>query len=470
MNQRGRRLPAAAAAFVLIAIALLAVRPAPTPGPFLRDFEAYWSAGATWNARADPYGRAIWNVERSVPGVDAAHDEVLPFVGPPAALPLWGAIARLPYAVAAKLWAAALVLAILALAAVAVLGSAAGAASWLSFAAAVAFTVAFGPVTSDFALGQVALMAFLAASVVALLPQRVLAAGIAAFAAFLQPNVALGLASQLGRNRTTLALALAGVATYVAAALASGWNWPLAYSDRLRPHEAVERFSAIQITPAAIAHGAGATPAIASTVALIAAAAAIVAAVGMWRHVAGFARFAAFAPLAPFVASFFHEHDMVVAYVAAVWCAVCTRGSVRTLALIGTLLVAVDWLGLAQRPSGIVQSALLAFAAVCAFVALGERFDWRSTAVAVASLAAVFAFAAWLGAGHPAPVWPDTLGTFHASPSASISSVWHAEQRRSGLLTVNPTWSFLRALSLTGCALLPLAIYLTARTSKTHEG
>ncbi len=75
-----------------IAVAILAARPRPTPGPFLRDFEAYWAAGSAWNAHGDPYGRAIWTAERAVAGVDARHDEVLPFVGPPATLLAWTSV------------------------------------------------------------------------------------------------------------------------------------------------------------------------------------------------------------------------------------------------------------------------------------------------------------------------------------------------------------------------------------------
>ena len=91
-------------ACAFVAAALLFARPHPTPGPALRDFEAYWSAGAAFNAGEDPYGRAVWSAERTVPGVDASRDELLPFVGPPATLPLWSVFARFPYATAAGLW------------------------------------------------------------------------------------------------------------------------------------------------------------------------------------------------------------------------------------------------------------------------------------------------------------------------------------------------------------------------------
>ncbi len=127
-----------------------------------------------------------------------------------------------------------------------------------------------------------------------------------------------------------------------------------------------------------------------------------------------FARFAAFSALVPFVAGFVHEHDLLVAYAAAAWCALRTRGTTRALALAGTLLVAVDWLGLAQRPTGIVQSALLALAALLAFTTLGETHEWRTQWIAAAAVALLFGAGAFIGAHHPAPVWPDALATFRA--------------------------------------------------------
>ncbi len=458
---------AVAAAYVLIAVAVLTFRPVQTGGPFLRDFEAYWSAGATWNARADPYGRAIWNAERTIPGLDAGRDELLPFVGPPATLLLWSALARLPYVDAARVWFVLLVAAALALA-VATLRASGAPLSWRAFFAAAALTLAFGPLTSDLALGQIALVAFLAALAVALPQVRrarsLLPSAGAGFVALLQPNVAAGLVSQLGRARTALAVALAAAGAYCAGAAVSGWTWPAGYARRLLVHDGVERFSTIQITPAAIAHGFGAPASTVAAVTALAATAAVAAAVFLWKRVPDpFARFAAFSALSPFVASFFHEHDLVVAYAAAGWCAVRTNGFVRMLALAGTLLVAVDWLGLAQRPTGIVQSALLALAVTSAFAALGARRDWRWIVTALLPIGATFVLAAWLAAGHPAPVWPDALGNFHAPPAATAAQVWYEEQRRSGLLAVNPTWALLRALSLLGCVLLTISIALEQR-------
>jgi Glycosyltransferase family 87 len=456
-----------AAACLAITVALLAARPAATPGPLLRDFEAYWGAGATWNAHADPYERAIWNAERALAGVDARRDELLPFIGPPATLLLWSLLARLPYATAAAVWWSILALSLLAL--VLLLIRAGGASvTPFSFLATLALAVAFGPVTSDLALGQIALPALLGAVALTLLADRSLAAATAgACLAFAQPNVALALVSQLGRNRATLAVAGGAIATYLLGMLAAGPQWPIAYARAAFAHGNAERFVAIQLTPAAIAYGFGTFPRSAELVEAVVALAAIGAAVAIANRVRDrFARLAAFAALLPFASGFFHEHDLTVAYPAAAWCALRARGTTRIVALAGTLLVAIDWLGLAQRPTGIVQSLLLAGAAFCAFAALGERIEWRITLRLSIALGALFAAAAWLATRNPAPVWPDSLGAFHAAANATAAAVWMAEQRASGLLHSDPVWAFLRLLSLLGCGLLA---YATARHSSCHR-
>ena len=451
-----------------IAVAILAARPRPTPGPFLRDFEAYWAAGSTWNAHGDPYGRAIWTAERAIAGVDARHDEVLPFVGPPATLLAWSPFARLPYVAAASVWFALLAVALLALVAATMLGSEKPVESF-SFLALLALALAFEPVTSDLALGQLALPAFLGATLVVLIAARSLAgASAAASLAFAQPNASLGLVSQLGRNRATFAMALGALLAYGLGVLAAGWAWPVEYARILAAHGAAERFAAIQINPASIAFGFGAAPLAAGfaggAIALLAIAAAIAIAVGVRDN---FARFAAFSALVPCAASFVHEHDLVAAYAAAAWCALRTRATARIIALAGTLLVCVDWLGLAQRPTGIVQSALLALGALCAFVALGDETDLAVSLAVAPAFIALFAAAVWTAALNPAPVWPDALGAFHASAGAPIAGIWSAEQRASGLLAAVPAWALLRSFSLLGCTLLAYAIYRHSSCCRT---
>jgi hypothetical protein len=431
-----------------------------TPGPLARDFEAYWSAGKTSNAGMDPYTKTIWNAERGIAGVDARRDELLPFISPPHTLIVWRAAARLPYETATYVWWVLLGITLAALV-VAVLRGAGLPITALSFLMCAALAVSYAPISSDLALGQNALPAFLGAVLVVLLaPQRLPLAVLAAVLAFAQPNAALGLAGQIGRNRVTLAILLGAGLTYALGALMAGPQWPWAYARAVAQHGAAERFAAIQFDPAAIAFDFGATQAVATILAFVIALLAVAAAIMLCRAVREpFARFAGLSALVPFVAGFFHEHDFVVAFAAAAWSAIRTTGTVRVVALAGTLLVGFDWLGLAQRPGGIVQSVLMESAVLAAFVALGEKIEVRPAVLLAAAAAVVIAVAAVLASHHPVPVWPDSLAGFRAPATAGIASIWLAEQRANGLLAPIPAWGVLRSLSLLGCVLLAYAIY-----------
>jgi hypothetical protein len=461
-----------ALAYAAIAIALFAARPLPTPGPSLRDFEAYWSAGSEWNVGADPYSKAIWRAERTVPGVNAHRDELLPFINPPPALLLWSAFARLPYRAAAVLWLILLIGALLALIATVLRASGAPTTALLFFSA-LALAIAFGPITSDLALGQVALPAFLGATLLVILADRSMPlAAAAATLALATPNAALGLASQFDRKRALLSIITATAVTYALGVAAAGWRWPATYAANAAAHAAAERFVTIQLTPAAIAYGFGATQRASQAIGAATATLAVTAALLLAMRVREpFARFAAWSVLVPFAGVFLHEHDLLIAYPAALWCALHTRSAVRTLALGGALLVSIDWLGLAQRPTGIAQSALLAIATLAAFIVLGKAVETRRAWRAALPIAALFTAAALLAAHHPLPVWPDSLQAFHANSNAPIAEVWLAEQRAAGLLAVEPAWAFLRALPLLGCALLACAIYRHysyRQTASTH--
>lgn len=446
-----------AAAYVAFAIAVLGARPQEAPGPLARDFEAYWSAGAAFDRHADPYAAGIWNDERGVPGVDARREGPLPFVNPPATLPLWSLMARMPYSVAAAWWLLVLCGALGGL----LLASLWGARARIgprNALASVALAISFGPITSDLALGQFALVAAFGASLV-VASRRILPAAIGGVLSFAQPNVMPTLLSQLSRRAAIRAMLFAAVVTYFLGVLTAGWHWLGAYAALLAAHAGAERFSAIQMTPAAIAYGFGASPALAMAVGVVAAAAAVVFAIRAARRVRdAFARFGVFAALLPFVSGFLHEHDLVMAFPAVVWCAVRAAPRARAIALVGTLLVAVDWLGLAQRPGGAAQSALLAVAAWCAFTALRPLPITTAIGMATAAVATAFAGAVMLAVVHPAPVWPAAMHAAALTGNGSVAQLWAAQQEATGLNRPVAAWAFLRALSLTGCALLAFAI------------
>jgi hypothetical protein len=461
-----------ALAITLVVIGITAARPASTPGPLQRDFEAYWSAGSTFNAGENPYGRAIWDAERTVPGVDPSHDEVLPFISPPPTLALWSLLARLPFDVATRVWYLVLLCALVALIVASLRGSCEP-VTLFSFFATLALAVGFGPVTSNLALGQVAIIAFVGA-LVATTARSWPVKTVAAFLALFQPNVALGLVSQLGRNVTTLAVMTAAACTYLTGSLLQGWNWPMGYASFVLSHVGGERYGAIQYTPAAVAYGLHLREPIPEIATILLAVAAVIAAIAVWRRVEDrLARFAAFSALTPFVATFFHDHDFVVAFPAVVLCALRARGTERALAFAGALLVSIDWFGLAQRSNAIPQSAFLLAGAAAAFLALGGETDLRLTSFAAAPVAVLFLAGAWLGSGHPAPMWPYHLGSFHAPPTASIATIWFLEQRQSGLEAAIPAWAILKSLAFAGSALLVAAIYRRPsyyRTAKYYSG
>ncbi len=412
----------------------------------MRDFEAYYAAGQAANAGIDPYSAGIWRFERPLDGGREAL-ALLPFVSPPATLPLWRALALLPFGLANALWRTALAACIAVLICCA-LALCRQAQSPRPFLAALCIALGFGPLTGALALGQTALPAY-AAAVLSLV------AAPAALFAWLQPNIALALFSRLGRNRTLWTLLGASVL---------GLTLGASYLQTLAAHALAERFSAIQLTPEAIAFGFGASSSIASAlavaIALISFAAWIFC---MARMREPLERFCASCALLPLGMPFFHEHDLVVTFLPALYLALRCAPRLWPLAMCGGLLCAIDWLGLAQRPDGAAQTALLAAAFLAGAFALRD-LPVRALAIP-ASIAALALALAIAGAyAHPLPVWPDAMGSPGNLSGASAATAWHAEQAATGLFVRVWAWSALRVLSLLGCVLLTLALLLQSRS------
>jgi hypothetical protein len=446
-----------AAAVAAMALAF-ALHPPSTPGPALRDFESYYAAGATWRYHGDAYGREVWRVERKIPGVVATRNELLPFVGPPFGLPLWDALARLPWDAAIVVWGTVVWLAFgaLALASLRLAGSPFDPGS---ATAALVVAGAFGPLTSAAALGQAATVSCAAIVAFPLLlgPRRTFAATAAALVAALQPNLAVALIAKLGPRRAWIAGAFAATlvvaGSYLALASTTGIGH---YADVLRDHAAAERFIAIQTTVSAVARGLGASAPLAGRIAI---GAAFVALVGVavqllsrrYGSNAGLGLACAALPLAlPFA----HEHDFTVAFFPALLLARRARGVAWVAGACASLLVAVDWLGLAQRPQGLIESTLLAVAGALALAVLAPE-PLRPYHLLPLLVAGGVALAGAVAAAHPLPVWPDALPfDFHPRPTVPAPLVWHAEQVLSGIATNDPVWAWLRSVSLAGCALL----------------
>ena len=388
----------------------------------------------------------------------------MPYVGPAAALPLFGALARLPFALAVRLWTVllAVALAALVLAAQALAGTRDVRVLLTGFALA----LFAGPTTSDLGLGQAALLSAggIAVALLAYERRALVPAALATLIAAIQPNLALVLAARL-RDARALGAAALGFATFAGLTLLAAPD-VATYLRRLAAHGAAERFVAIQYTPAAIAWDAGATATAAGAVGLACVVAALAAVVfvtvrARLRPLDG--TLVALAAL-PLAVPFFHEHDFVVELLPLAILGVRARGAARIWAGVAAALVLTDTFGLAQRPGA--QAAIIAqgFAVAAAFVALGSGPMRRVDLAPFAALALLALVAVPLAQRAPAPVWPDALGPAYRAPAnADASAVWADEQRAAGLTAQQPTWSALRAFPLLGCLALGTALVLAAR-------
>ncbi|HMD03160.1 MAG TPA: glycosyltransferase 87 family protein, partial [Candidatus Baltobacteraceae bacterium] len=329
-----------------------------------RDFEAYYAAGATWLAGHDPYSRDVWQYERRLPGVDARRDELLPYVGPPYALPPLAVVSLVPFSVASTVWRVLLGLCFVTfvLACLKLAGRDAGRREAL---AALAAGAAFGPLSAALALGQLAAVscAALALTLVAYEARSQIGLFAGTLATALQPNLALPLTALLRERGGRLALAAALVTLAVLLLLTAGGSSGVGHYVRmLVAHARVERFLAIQTTPAAVVRALGfstdTTGRFAGGLAaFVFGVLALQVTSPRYDAVAGVALACAALPLAlPFA----HEHDLAVTFLPALLCLRRARGIVWLGAALGTLLVATNWLLLAQVPGSAASGVALA--------------------------------------------------------------------------------------------------------------
>ncbi len=453
------------AAAILIAAALFFLRAPGEPGVFMRDFEAYWSAGRAVNNAADPYAAQLVRFERAVPGVDPEKNELLPFAGAPPSLALWSVFARLEYPAAARCWSVVLAIALAALLYAAFrLCSGVRRNAW-DACALTACALSFVPVTSDFGLGQAALVAYAAAAAaVASIPFSVAGSAAALFVAALQPNVSLGAAVLLAKPRGIVAAAAAVFALYALGTIYAGLLWPVHYFTFLLAHGAAERFAAIQYTPASIAFGYGAAPPVAAVIgALVAIAAVVAAAIGIARSEGLAEKFAVACAALPLAAGFMHEHDLVLLLIPALWALRHMQGRMRAFAIFASVLCSVNWMDFAQQPQAAAQDITLAAGFCCAALAWSDQ---RTPSLYLAATAAflVVCAGAWIGAHYPAPIWPNGMAPFSVPANATAAQIWQAEQRATGLENVEPAWAALRTFSLAGSLLLLTALCFRPRT------
>jgi hypothetical protein len=449
-----RRTATIACGALLIAAALLLMRPLGDGGVPLRDFEAYYAAGAAWNAREDPYSAKILTIQNHIPGVNPARNELLPFVGMPVTLPLWGFLAHFDYLTASILWCVVLSLAFFAIiaAVVALTGIPLRDAR---AAAAFFFTLAFVPITSGMSLGQAALPGCAAMLLgVLALSRNAIASSFGFLLGALQPNVALPGIVAAGQRRGASALALAALICYAVGAFAQGPFWILRYSHVIAEQGAAERFAAIQYTPVAVLYGLHAPTALAIGLGTVLAAIAFgIAVYGALTARSVASKLAVACCAIPFVTGFVHEQDFVVMLLPALLAARNARGRWVPIVVVGGVLVAVNWLDFTQQPKGAWQDVVLACGgALC--IAAFTLEPSREAFVAAAFVGAVVIAGAWIGVHHPLPIWPNDMAAVHPLPGADAATIWHEEQRQTGLLAPHTASALLRSLSLAGCGLL----------------
>ena len=449
-------------------------------GPVYRDFESYYAGGATWRFGGDPYSREVWRTERTIPDVVTTRDELLPFVGPPFGLPFWAVLSRLPWPAASVVWGTMLTISLAVLVFSALLiGGAKPAFSRefiVRFLAVSLFAASFAPVTSGVSLGQVAIVACAA---IALAPfllrgRRTIAKTFAAaLVAGLQPNIAIALVARVANARSAVAVLGAGAIAICGSALALAHYGGIAhYAQVLAEHSAAERAIAIQTTVGAVARGLGASPAIAAASALAIAliTLAAIAFPCFSRRYTPDDRLLLASVALPLLWPFAHEHDFAIVFVPAL--VVIMRASGRTwyLASVAALIVGADWLGLAQRPTGVSFEALRTCAGALALAALVPRARFSLRTVAPIGVAAVVLAIGSVAAAHPLSVWPDDLPRdFHVPLAFDAAQTWGAEQVRAGVAQFTQTNAALRALSLFGCALLWVAASIALRSEARQK-
>jgi len=460
-----------AAAAVAIIAAFTIARPHHGAGPSLRDFEAYYAAGATWMHGGDPYSIAIWENERNLPGVLAQRYEVLPFVGPPATLPLFAAFARLPYGAAANVWRAQLFASLLAMLWFAAAPANLRRSPLTLFALAIA-ALGFGPVTSALALGQIVLpvaLAILAAFTASGFTSKAFYAAIACA----QPNLALALAAGLRERRNAIAIILGAITFAIVSLAVVRVPGIVNYIRDLQEHGYAERFSAIQLTPTATVYGLGANEYTAALAGILVALTGVIA----WFWCARFLPdrlmlFCATCALVPFVAPFFHEHDLAIVLIPAVILVLRASPAALPVAMTGALFCATNWLGLAQSPDAAVQTVLLVAAFALALLAMRAELTTRTLEAGAVVLMLIIT-GGLAAHAHPMPEWPDAMAPLGSSAHlTNIAAVWHAEQMATGLFARDTMWALLRSASLAGCGLLVYAAIVNSRSpadSKTSS-
>jgi hypothetical protein len=453
---------------VAVAISYFAWRPLKVSGSPMGDFAAYYAGGSIWLHGGDPYGSDVWNVERTLPGIQPQRKELLPYVGPPLGLPIWAGLSLLPYSLATAAWGIVLALCI-----VVVTGIPARLAGrrlrGADVVTLVLFCAACGPIIDGLTLGQAALPAAAALDVAILCAARGRWLGAAAgafFAVSLKPNLALVLLATVRSAAAVIAYGVAAAITLLGnVVVMHGPRGLLDYLAILPQQTESERFYAYQFTPTAIAFGLGLGRHLSielGTLVAVAAILAVAAAIAYAR--ASLVDGAAIACAGfPFVVPYVHTVDFVLALLPGLLVIFRARGATWLLGAFGLVLVSLSIFALAQGQAGLIFALVMSVVIPLEIAALCPTIPWK---LRLSPLLAV-PFVLALGLMAPPeriPMWPAALPRhFEAAPGAPANATWRRELVASGLETERPWASLLRIVTLGGTLLVGIAMTISAR-------
>ncbi|MGP6159941.1 MAG: glycosyltransferase 87 family protein [Vulcanimicrobiaceae bacterium] len=414
----------AGAALALLALLAALATPSLRPGAVLRDFDAFYCAGASIDRGADPYlAEPLGTCERAPR--PAAFAQGTPWLAVPAPLPPYALapfalLARLPYLWAGGIWSLFLllctgvtVLAMRRLTALPLPGLIAA--------------FALGGTYAALALGQVAPVATAGIALAALfLSQgRDRMAALAATAAMIEPHVGLplGLALFLWRPRTRLTLLAAGAACCALSLALVRVPVALEYVRAVLPaHALSEVANEKQLSLTYLLHQAGAGDALALHAGELWYAAML--AIGLL--VAGAVRKRSPALLAALPAAFtllggafVHVVQIAAALPAALLLLGCARGTTRNALLFALLALAIPWVQFAS-----LGTLFCLLAPIAGGVLFASFAGARPSLIATGVLAPLGVLSAlWALVGTPAP---SAVAALHAAydPHALAEASW----------------------------------------------
>jgi hypothetical protein len=393
-NRLRQAVALAGAALAGLALMTALATPSLLPRSVLRDFDAFYCAGASIDRGVDPYrAEPLGTCERAPRPAGFARGTpwlAVPAPLPPYALAPFALLARLPYLWAGALWSLLLV---------GCTGLTIGAMRRLTALPVSGLIAAFalGGAYAALTLGQIAPVATAGVALAALfLSQgRDRAAALAAAVAMIEPHVGLPLALALflWRPKTRLPLLLAGAACFALSLVLVGVPVALEYVNAVLPaHALSEIANEKQLSLTYLLHRAGVGDALALRAGELWYAAMLV----LGLAVAGTMRkrspaLVAALPVAftLFGGAFVHVVQIAAALPAALLLLSNARGTARNALLFAVLALAIPWLQFVSL--GTVFCLLAPIAGGVLLASLGDPRPWMIATGVLAPLGALSA-------------------------------------------------------------------------------